>query len=78
MDESITLSDALSVVQGAKYMIKEVEILLPSSLKKNFRERLVSHLADANGEFQEKARKLLLLYKDRFGVKDIVDDLEER
>jgi hypothetical protein len=77
MDESITLPGALLVVQDAKEMIEEVESELPASSKTNFRERLVDHLQNAPGKFQEKAQKLLMLYRDRFGVKDIVDDLEE-
>jgi len=80
MDESVTLPEALTVVQQAKGMIKEVDGLLPVSLNNNFRERLVSQLenpGEKDLEFQEKARTLLVLYKDRFGVKDIVADLEE-
>jgi hypothetical protein len=76
MDERITLAGALLVIRDAKETIEEVETLLPALPKTNFRERLVDHLADADNEFQEKARKLLTLYKDRFGVKDIVDDIE--
>ena len=80
MDESVTLPEALTVVQQAKGMIEEVDSLLPASSNKNFRERLVAQLespGEKDLEFQEKARRLLLFYKDRFGVKDIVVDLEE-
>ena len=80
MDESVTLPEALTVVQEAKGMIEEVDGLLPVSLNKNFRERLVAQLENPGEKdlgFQEKARTLLLFYKDRFGVKDIVIDLEE-
>jgi len=80
MDESVTLPEALTVVQQAKGMIKEVDELLPVSLNNNFRERLVSQLenpGEKDLEFQEKAGTLLVFYRDRFGVKDIVADLEE-
>jgi len=80
MDESVTLPEALTVVQQAKGMIEEVDGLLPGSLNNNFRERLVSQLenpGEKDLEFQKKARTLLVFYRDRFGVKDIVADLEE-
>lgn len=79
MDESTTLSDALIVVRQAKDKIGEVDALLPSSAKgkKSFRERLVDHIEDANPQFRVMARELLIFYRDHFGVKNIVDDLEE-
>jgi hypothetical protein len=80
MDESVTLVESLIVVQQAKGMIEEVDGLLPVSPNRNFRERLVVQLenpAERDLDFQEKARTLLVFYKDRFGVKDVVDDLEE-
>jgi hypothetical protein len=77
MDESITLPEALRVVQQVKVMIDAVDSLLPVSSQTSFRERLVAHMDEADVEFQDKARRLLIFYKDRFGVKDIVDDLED-
>lgn len=86
MDESITLPEALTVIQEAKEIIEEVDDLLPPSANRNFRERLVAHIGDLEKtpesddvhlEFRHKARTLLTFYRDRFGVKDIVDDLEE-
>jgi hypothetical protein len=86
MDERVKLPEALTVVQQAKEMIEEVEGLLPPSSNRNFRERLVAHVAeleetpeldDVDLEFRRKAYRLLALYRERFGVKDIVDDLEE-
>lgn len=85
MDASTTLPEALEVIQRAKDKIKEIEEQLPMSSTPNFRERLVAHieqlqklekLATADLEFQEKARELLLLYEDDFGVKDVVDSHE--
>ena len=86
MDESTTLPEALTIVQEAKGIIEEVDDLLPPSSNRNFRERLVAHvenlekspeLDDVDLEFRHKAGTLLTFYRDRFGVKDIVDDLEE-
>ncbi len=77
MDESSTLPEALRVVQQAKEMIEDVDSLLPVSSQTSFRERLVAHMEEADMEFQDKARRLLIFYKDRFGVKDIVDDPED-
>jgi hypothetical protein len=60
-----------------------VESILPVSSSKNFRERLVAHLENSsdessrNPEFQQKAHALLEVYKNQFGVKDVVDSLEE-
>ena len=45
LEESTSLSQALSVVKGAKELIQEVEVLLPDSPNPNFRERLVAQLA---------------------------------
>jgi hypothetical protein len=77
MDGSSTLPEALRVVQHAKEMIEDVDSLLPASSQASFRERLVAHMDEADVEFQDKARRLLIFYKDRFGVKDVVDDLED-
>lgn len=79
LEETITLSEALTVVQNAKDIIRETEMLLPSSLKGNFRERLVAHLEQGNADldFQQKAAKLLFFYKNEFGVKDLTEIPEE-
>jgi len=86
LDESTTLTDALSVVSDAKQIIGEVESLLPDSSNRNFRERLVErleYLETSTGlsvedlEFQEKAVTLLSFYKEQFGVKDLVDDPDD-
>jgi len=80
------MPEALTVVQQAKELINELELLLPASSNSNFRERLVNRidylesskeLGNVDLEFRQKARKLLNFYKDHFGVKDIVDNLDE-
>ena len=77
-DETVSLSEALTVVEQAKQMIREVELFLPASSSQNFRDRLVGQMEqETNPEFQHKARELLLLYKEQFGVKDLIDDLGE-
>jgi hypothetical protein len=79
MDESVALPEALTIIQQAKGLIHELELLLPASSNRNFRERLVHEIEDGNEdiEFQEKARVLLVFYKDHFGVKDLIDNMAE-
>ena len=79
MDESVALPDALDIIRQAKELIAELDALLPESPNRNFRERLV-HEIEQRGEdveFQHKARRLLRFYKDHFGVKDLIDHMEE-
>jgi hypothetical protein len=79
LEETVTLIDALTVVQHAKEMTKEIETLLPPPSSTNLRERLVAHLEQGNADlfFQLKATKLLSFYGDFFGVKDFMDMTEE-
>lgn len=86
LDETVPLPEALTVIQQAMGLINELELLLPASSNSNFRERLVSHMdcledskemGNADLEFRQKARTLLNFYKNHFGVKDIVDNLDE-
>jgi hypothetical protein len=86
LDESVSLPKALKVVKRAKDRIREVEALLPASSENSFRERLVEYWEGVDGskgsentdlELEQKAHALLLLYKDDFGVKDLVENLEE-
>ncbi len=77
--ENTSLPNALTVIEQAKEMIREVESLLPDSAEVNFRQRLVTELEDANGlahadaEFRSKAEALLDIYKKIFGVDDLVE-----
>ena len=89
LDETTSLTTAMTTVQQAKAMIHELEALLPVSPNVNFRERLVARLEELerlnesavleNGdlEFRLKARNLLIFYEKIFGVKDVVDHPEE-
>ena len=75
LDENIPLSESLTVVHRAKEMIGELEALLPVSPKRNFRERLISHMVQGNAdlEFRLKADALLSFYEKHFGVQDFLD-----
>jgi hypothetical protein len=82
LDENTSLPNALIVVQEAKGMIRELDLLLPNSPNNNFRERLAAHLksleesagqGDADQYFSLKASALLIFYEKVFGVKDLVD-----
>ena len=79
LEESTTLPEATLVVKQAKDMIRSVETLLPVSSSCNFRERLVAHIESGNAdlEFQQKAMALLKVYKNEFGVKDIINTSDE-
>lgn len=79
LDDTVLLPDALKVVQDAKIMIEEVELLLAAFSNGNFRERLVANMEQGNADlfFQMKAAKLLAFYRDFFGVKDFVQDAPE-
>jgi hypothetical protein len=74
-DETISLAEALDTVVQTKELIQEVELRLPVSSNKNFRERLVTHLEQGNPgvDFQQKAHALLIGFKKHFGVKDLVE-----
>ena len=88
LDENTDLPNALSVIQQAKEMIQELEALLPVSPIINFRERLIAHMeyqerlqasaeqGRVDQEFLLKARSLLALYENQFGVKDLIDHPE--
>jgi hypothetical protein len=82
LDETTSLPDALTVIEQAKELIHELEVLLPDSPYTNFRERLVAHLEtleqktawdDTDLEFRLKADKLLTFYERIFGVNDLVE-----
>jgi hypothetical protein len=79
MDDRVSLREALTVVQQTKDMIAELESMLPNSDNRNFRERLVFELEHGNpdAEFRQKARHLLLIYEKEFGVKDLIDQVNQ-
>jgi uncharacterized protein len=79
LDESVSLSKAVRIVQQAQEKIQEVDLLLPASSHVSFRERLVTHLEQGNvePEFQQKADALLIFFDKYFGVNDLFDNTAE-
>ena len=80
LDGATSLSRALTAVEEAKVLIREVEALLPDSPNPNFRERFVGQLEEMSTqneidvEFRRKANALLALYKEAFGVDDVIEN----
>jgi hypothetical protein len=81
IDETTPLPEALSAVEEARRMISELEALLPGSTNPNFRERLAAYLEGSAGSApdlrRQKANELLRVYEKVFGVKDVIDQLDE-
>ncbi len=83
MAENTSLPSALTVIEQAKEMIREVESLLPDSAEVNFRQRLVTELEESNGlahtdaEFRSRAEALLGFYKRVFGVDNLVERTDD-
>jgi putative zinc- or iron-chelating protein len=84
LDETTPLVEAQTLIEQAKELIHELELLLPASRQTNFRERLVEHLEtlekkhardDADLKFRLKADELLRVYERVFGVDDLVNNL---
>ncbi len=75
LEENTSLPHALTVIENAKGLIREVEAFLPASSNPNFRERFVAEIENpsAGPEFRQKAEKLLGMYEDVFGVSDVVE-----
>lgn len=82
IDGSVRLTESSAVIVVAKRMIEELEAYLPASTSIGFRERLVAQIEklDEMGEqdergrdFRSKADALLLLFEERFGVKDFLE-----
>jgi len=82
-----SLPDALKTIEQTKELIHELEMLLPGSTSRNFRERLVAHLEylkknagqeNTEAEFQLKAGALLIFYEQVFGVNDLIDNPDEK
>jgi len=83
LDETTPLVEAQTLIEQAKELIRELEVLLPTSPQASFRERLLEHLEtlekksrwdEADLEFRLKADGLLTLYKEVFGVSDLIDN----
>jgi uncharacterized protein len=75
LDESVSLPKALRVVMRAKEQIQEVDSLLPDRTMPSFRERLVTFWESAieGSELHTRARLLVNLLRDDFGVNDLID-----
>jgi hypothetical protein len=73
--ETTSLSEALTAIEKAKELIQEIEPHLPSPTHPSFRERLEAGLDDQ--ETQRKAAPLLDIYRNVFGVDDLIDPPEE-
>ena len=75
LEENISLSESLTVVQQAMEMILELEVLLHISPEENFRERLVNYIEDENADLtiQSKAKNLLSFFEGHFGVNDFFE-----
>lgn len=75
LNENASMDDSLSIIQQAKDMISEVDVLLPSSGIINFRERLVESVEQGilDVESQLKSNDLLVFLETHFGVKDFFD-----
>ncbi len=85
LDESVSLPDALAVVENAKDLIRTLEAQLPKSSHSSFRERFIAQVKKLRGsasqgrnqKFLAKADGLLNFIRDFFGVKDFFDDDKE-
>jgi hypothetical protein len=76
LNESISPASAQKDVQQTKKLIAELESRLPPSSNANFRERFIACLESESvePELQKKAKKLLIVYEKKFGVKDLTDN----
>ena len=71
-EDTISLGEALTVVQHTLEMVKKVEPHLPVSSAATFRERLVTRLNKGSNDpgFRQIAGALLTYFSERFGVSD--------
>ncbi|NWG07411.1 MAG: hypothetical protein HXY35_12080 [Chloroflexi bacterium] len=81
------LKDALSSIEQVKGTIRELETHLPVASNNNFRERLVAYIESTerparhektDSELRQKAESLLDFYEKVFGIKDLLDRLQEQ
>ena len=68
--ETISLDNALPVIEQTHNLIQEVTALLPPSANPNFSERVLDQLEHPNTptELHSAIENLLVVYKSRFGV----------
>ena len=83
---STPLSEALTIVERTKGMIRDLDSRLPTSPGNNFRERLVTYLEqprassgqdEAEIDLRHKAEALLSLYEQVFGVDDLMENADD-
>jgi hypothetical protein len=84
LDEEIDFPNAMNQIEETLSLIREIENLMPASSIISFRERLIEHKeylekADKQNysatekEFLQKAKELLEIYENQFGVDDFID-----
>jgi hypothetical protein len=75
-----SLPNALTTVEQAREMIRDLEAYLPKSKTISFRDRLIETMEDSKNTdvtFRQKANALLEIFEESFGVRDFFDDPEE-
>lgn len=83
LDDDISLSDAMPILQETLALIHEIEALLPDSSAASFRERFLAYKGEVESkgrdlkaqeqEFLIKAQTLLDWYIYRLGVDEFID-----
>ena len=84
LNESVSLPDALTVVEKTKASIRKLETQLPKSSHSSFRDRFIVQVKalresagqGRNQKFLAKAEELLSVIQNTFGVKDFFDEEE--
>jgi hypothetical protein len=85
LDESVSLQDALVVVEKTKTLIRKLDTQLPKSSHSSFRDRFIARVKslsefagqEHNRKFLAQANWLLDVFQNSFGVKDFFDSVEE-
>jgi hypothetical protein len=86
LDESVSLQDALVVVEKTKTLIRKLDTQLPKSSHSSFRDRFIARVKSLresssqghNHKFLARANMLLNLFQNTFGLKDFNENEEER
>ena len=83
LDNDISLTEGMTLVQETLDLIREIEPKLPESTEISFRERLIDQKKTLEGRRQEltalesdlfhKINKLLVWYIYKFGVEEFID-----
>ena len=75
LSETTSLPEAMTAIEDAKQMIRKMEPQLPESRFPSFRESLEASIE--SDELSRKAAPLLAVYRDVFGVDDLVELIEK-